>query len=65
MMYNALLGMNGWLSPVRKKENSNSKANYAELHDPRSRPVIHKTQIKQFIVLKVHYIHENPCLAIE
>ena len=34
-------------------------------NDPRSCPVIHKTQLKQFIALKIHFIRDNPCSAIE
>ena len=34
-------------------------------NDPRSRPVKREAQIKQFIALKVHFIHENPSSAIE
>ena len=37
-------------------------AEFARVVDPRSRPVKHETQIKQFIALKVHFIRENPCL---
>ena len=34
-------------------------------NDPRSGPVKHETQRKQFIALIVHFICENPCSGIE
>ena len=46
-----------------KRKGTTTQAN--DQNDPRSRPDKHETQIKQFIALKVHFIRENPCSAIE